>query len=348
MELKNSHNNNRKSKIIHRNIGIETLRMFLCFRIVLLHYYSSNNDYILKMKRNRFQVSCFFFISFYFLYPTISQRNIQKLKIRLERLLIPYLIYPITNWIINNLMFLLIKFNRYNRLLTIKDIKTQFIIGRGIYGIASLWFHFNLIIFTLLFFISFSLIKNYCLIFFQILAIISYNIQYSQINYLFFKQYTENIWMSVGNLIETLPIAIFSISLASIKFHDILSNNRKKCFVFSFLFLNFLSNYQVFEYLRGFSSTGIKHIFSSLFLFSFFYLIPLEILHLKLLLFIKQLTQYTQGIYCLHFIFQYYMRLKFEKKGSFVGCIVLYIISYLTSCIGYNICSKSKLKLLFI
>mgnify|MGYP002622669644 CR=1 FL=1 len=347
MEIKNSDNDDKKSKKVQRNLGIETLRMFLCFRIVLLHYYSSKNVYILEMKKNRFQVACFLFISFYFLYPTVSQKNIKKFRIRLERLLIPYLIYPIINWVINNAMFLIIKFNRYNRLLTINDLKTQIIIGRGIYGIAALWFHFNLIIFTILFFISFSLLKKHDLLFFQIAAIISYNIQYSEINYVFFKHYSENIWMSIGNLIETLPIAIFSFSLAAIKFHEILLNNRKKCLFFSLVFLNFLSKYKVFAFLRGFSSTGIKQIFISLFLFSFFFLIPFEILNLKLLLFIKQITKYTQGIYCLHFIFQYYMRLKIEKNGSFLGCIALYIISYLISCIGYNSFSKSKLKLLF-
>lgn len=347
MELNNSYNYDTKDKKVHRNLGIETLRMFLCFRIILLHYYSSKNAYILKMKHNRFQVSCFFFISFYFLYPTVSQRNIQKIRIRLERLLIPYLIYPIINWIINNAMFLIIKFNRYNRLLTINDLKIQIIIGRGIYGIATLWFHFNLIIFTILFFIGFSLLKQYNLFFFQIITMISYHIQYSEMNYIYFNQFTENIWMSVGNLIETLPIAIFSLSLASIKFHQFLLNKRKKYLFFSFVFLNFLSNYRVFAFLRGFSSTGIKQIFTSLFLFTFFYLIPFENLNLKLLLFIKQLTKYTQGIYCQHFIFQYYMRLKIEKNGSFLGCIALYIITYIISCIGYNVFSKSKLRLLF-
>ena len=51
-----------------RNLGIEMLRMFLCFRIVLLHYCSPKNKIIKSLKRNRFQVSCFFlflFISYF-------------------------------------------------------------------------------------------------------------------------------------------------------------------------------------------------------------------------------------------------------------------------------------------
>ena len=79
--------------------------MFLCFRIVILHYYSSNNKYIKSLHANRFQVGCFFFISFYFLYPIISQRDIKKFLSRLERLFIPYFIHPIINWIINNILF---------------------------------------------------------------------------------------------------------------------------------------------------------------------------------------------------------------------------------------------------
>ena len=40
----------KANETIQRNLGIEMLRMYLCFRIVLLHYYSSNNKYIIKIK----------------------------------------------------------------------------------------------------------------------------------------------------------------------------------------------------------------------------------------------------------------------------------------------------------
>ena len=228
MELKQINKIAKKKIISKRIIGIEILRMFLCFRIILLHYYSGNNRYILKMKSNRFQVSTFFFISFYFLYPIISQINFVKLKLRLERLLIPYIIYPIIVWIINNLMFLITKFNRFNRLLTINELKLNLIIGRGIFGIGVLWFHFNLLIFTLLFFISSFYMKGYFLMIFQILSSVSYIIQYSRNNYNFFQQFNYNISLSVGSLIETFPIAIFAFSLASINIFKIFLKNRLK------------------------------------------------------------------------------------------------------------------------
>ena len=337
----------KKSVIKQRNLGIELLRAFLCFRIIILHYYSSTNNYILSLKSNRFQVPCFFFISFYFLYPTIYQRNEIKLKMRLERLLVPYIGHPIINWIINNLMFSLIGFNRYNRYLTLNDLKTQLIVGRGIYGIAVLWFHFNLLIFTILFFIFSYLMGNYFLVIFQLLAIYSYKLHYSGINYKFFHLYTENIWMSVGNLNETFPIAISAFSFASINFFQIILKQRKRYLFFSFILFYAISNSNIFTYIFGFTTTGVKQNFLSLFLFIFFSLLPLEFLNQIFLLFIKQITKYTQGIYCLHFVFQYYLKIGIDKNGTFIGCVFLYIISYVASLIGFNICSNTKLKFLF-
>ena len=324
---------NKRKEIGKRNLGIELLRMILCFRIVLLHYYSSKNIYIINLKKNRFQVPCFFLISFYFIYPTISERIHEKFRQRLERLLIPYIVHPLINWIINNIMFLIIRFNRYKRFLTLNDLLTQIIIGRGIYGVAVLWFHFNLIILTLLFFITSCILKSYFLFVLQIIALISYELQYSGINYLYFKQYTENIWMSIGNINETIPIAITGFSLAANNILQKLIKKRNTNLFYIFLFLYILSKYKIFFIVKGFSSPGIKHIFFSSFLFFFFSLIPLEKMNLKIVSFIKNITKYTQGIYCLHFLIQYYMKLKFDKNGSFFGCIFLYILSYFFSLI---------------
>ena len=101
---------------------------------------------ILILIRNRTQVSCFFFISFYFLYPIVSTRNTYKMKLRLERLFIPFIVYPILVWIINNLMFFIIKFNRFSRFLTINELILNLLVGKGIFGIGVLWFQFNLIL----------------------------------------------------------------------------------------------------------------------------------------------------------------------------------------------------------
>ena len=337
-------NDNRTKRII----GIEILRTFLCFRIVLLHYYSSNNKYLVQLVGHRFQVPCFFFISFYFLYPAISQKNINKIKLRFERLLIPYIIYPILVWIFNNLMFLIIKYNRFNRLLTFKELLLNLIVGKGIFGIGVLWFHFNLIILSLLFFIFSFILKSYFLILFQIIALITLIIQYSEINYQFFNGYTINISMSIGNLVETLTIAIFAFSLSHNNIFKFFLKNREKYLLFSFFFLYLIFYYNIFSPLYGFSSAGIKQNIIAFLIFNIFFITPFELLHSKIISLIKQITKYTQGIYCIHFLIQYYFRLRFDKHGTFIGCMILYIISYFFSFIGIKFLNNSKLKHLFI
>ena len=335
------------NKMKKRIEGIEFLRMILCFGIVLLHYYSSDNKYILKIKENNFQVPCFFFISFYFLYPTISQKNIGKYKQRLERLLIPYIIYPIIVWIINNIMFLIINYNRFNRLLTFKELKLNLIFGKGIFGIGVLWFHFNLIIFTIIFIIFAYFLNDYFLISFQIIASISYIIEYSGVNNKFFHQFKIYVSQPIGNLVETLPIAIFAFSLSNYNIFQKLSYNRIKTIFFFSIFLYYIFYYNIFSPIKGFSSPGIKFNIIAFLLFSIFFLIPFEVLNQKILSVLKKITKYTQGIYCLHFLIQYYFKLLFDRKGTLNGCIILYIVSYFFSFFGFLVFQRTKLKFLF-
>ena len=132
-------------------------------------------------------------------------------------------------------MFLIIKYNRFNRLLTFKELLLNLIVGKGIFGIGVLWFHFNLIILSLLFFFFSFILKSYFLILFQIIALITLIIQYSEINYQFFNGYTINISMSIGNLVETLTIAIFAFSLSHNNIFKFFLKNREKYLLFSFL-----------------------------------------------------------------------------------------------------------------
>jgi len=337
-----------KFNMSKRNKGIEILRMFLCFRIVLLHCYSSNNRFINKLRGHFFQVPCFFFMSFYFLYPTIQKRNIIKMKIRLERIFVPYIIYPIIVWISNNMMFILFKINRFNRLLTLNELKIHIIIGRGIKNISVLWFLFDLQILTILFFILTFILKDNFLWIFQIIALFCYIIQYKEIHYLFFIQYTNKIFTSIGNFVEIIPLAIAAFSLSNIEYIQKIANKKWKI-IFSFTFLfYFIYEYNVITPIKGMSSPGIKPLIASFFLFSVFSFNIFEFDKLKISLFISKATLYTKGIYCQHKIVHSYINFYYGKKTTFFGCIIIYIISYFISFIGFHIFSKTKLRFLFI
>jgi fucose 4-O-acetylase-like acetyltransferase len=82
--------NNYKS-----NLGIEILRMILCFWVITFHFAGNSNKVKYKILQTFYHVPTFMLISFYFSYKAFISNDIIKYKMRLERLLIPYIIWPI-------------------------------------------------------------------------------------------------------------------------------------------------------------------------------------------------------------------------------------------------------------
>ena len=132
---------NSSSKKIERNIGFEILRMILCFWVLLFHSISNSKNFVLNfILKKKFHVPCFFFISFYYFFPIIKNRNTNKMRIRMERLFVPFLIWPLFIWFFNNILYLIINGNRFRRMLTFNELFIQIITGRKFF--IQLWFIF--------------------------------------------------------------------------------------------------------------------------------------------------------------------------------------------------------------
>jgi fucose 4-O-acetylase-like acetyltransferase len=131
--------------------GIQILRMLSCLWIVLIHCCKIRNN-ILKilLKKKTFHVPIFLIISFYFFYDKLYLRSIKKIKIRFERLLIPYIIIPIIILILNNFFFVINGKSIYGKL-TFFDFIKQLIFGVGIHDIF--WFLFYVIFLSTFFII---------------------------------------------------------------------------------------------------------------------------------------------------------------------------------------------------
>jgi fucose 4-O-acetylase-like acetyltransferase len=83
------------------NYSIELLRLVLCFWVVLHHCCK----YVGKFK-GRFHVPTFMIMSFYFYYNSLKAKTIIKINQRFERILIPYIIWPTSIFIFNNIFIL--------------------------------------------------------------------------------------------------------------------------------------------------------------------------------------------------------------------------------------------------
>ena len=142
------------------NAFLAILRVYLSFIVINSHYLRTPpilmNKYIKRIIRNNLHVPIFFLMSFYFSHKLFLSKNIEKIKKRFERLLIPYLIWPIIILILNNFLYYTFKLNFK---ISFNDLKIQLMTGHCF--MTVLWFHYNLIFATLL-------INNYYIFIFKL------------------------------------------------------------------------------------------------------------------------------------------------------------------------------------
>ena len=293
----------------------------------------------------RIYVPIFFILSLYFSYHTIISKNIGNIKSRFERLLIPYFIWPIAFFIIRNFVIAYYNNNKYYKL---KDLISQMIIGFGIENIF--WFQFNLILSHLIFvIIVFWKDKNY-LFLIQLIGILSFIFFSSNYHYEIFSKYHKCIRQTIGLFFRILISSSIGFSSASIINIKFLEFHRKKSFFFAFVILYLFKTYFIPKDNNTYFDFIIFN-FCSVCLIIIFFLFPFDFkTKIKISFFIKYVTNYTNGIYCLHPKIRDLLcnDLKMLKHLNIKKCIIIYLICYMICFIGKILFRKNKLKYLFI
>ena len=329
--------------------GIQILRMILCLWVVLIHCCKIRNNILKILLLNKqFHVPIFFIISFYFFYDKLYLRSLNKIKIRFERLLLPYIIYPIIILLLNNVFFVEINLNSPYRKLKFFDFIKQLIFGIGIHNIF--WFQF-FVIFLSVFFLIITLIfkKNFLLIL-QLILIICYILQYSGLVFRYFIIFKEKAYRSIGSIVEILPYTITGLTLAS---YNLISESnkikgKKKIIFINIIVIFFIKKYDIIRSTRGIRYPGVDLNVGGICLLIFFSFITITKKLIFLLIF-KHITNYTGGVYYLHIVVMNIFKKKISSIGNrtLLGGFIIYIISYFICFIGMIIFGKTKLKNLF-
>jgi fucose 4-O-acetylase-like acetyltransferase len=178
--------------------------------------------YINKYSKAKFHIPAFMIISFYFYYNTLKSKSIIKIYLRFQRILIPYIIFPTFIFIINNLLFSLFGYSQYNKILLLKYLLYQLILGSVYHTIF--YYQFNLILFTILFTIIIFIFRKSSIFIFQILLIIGYILQYNYWNFYFFKKYISFVNISLGHISELIPFAVTGLTFGYL---DIITKTKK-------------------------------------------------------------------------------------------------------------------------
>ena len=337
-----------KSEIKTINIGIELIRFISSLWIVIVHCSKVKEEHK-KYLFKRFHVPTFILISFFFYYRHLSNREITKIISRFQRLLIPYILWPIIILLINNALIFTLSFGQYKSILTIKDILIQISIGDRYHKIF--WFQFNLLFSSLFLTIISFIFKQNILKTLIVLGIISFYLTISRKNYNFFFIYGIS-GKNIGSIIELLPIAVIGCTFS---FINILSK-IKDCSIYFYLILLYilfiLFEYDLFVWVSEFRfSTTLLFASASTSLFLLFGSLSFESLeNQKIIYIIRYITKFTGGIYYIHPIYlDYLVKISlFFYKRSYISACIIYIMCYFSCFLGSKLFKHSKLKYLFL
>ena len=280
------------------NYGISLLRMLLSFSVVINHFYEHKK----RIKFNNIlfcHIPTFFLISFYYTYKTLISNDLSKIKARLERLVIPYFSWCVISWIIFNINFYLFKEKCPHSILSF----LQNLLSGRIY-IVSLWFQNILILITLIIIIIIYIFKEKYILIFEFMILLSFYLQYSGINYYFFKYHFISIYYNTyGRIFEALPNALSGLFLSYFNFYNKIKKNRNNIIFLSLYILIFFTKYNFDNQLLSFRYGGIRKNISAVSIFLIFLLIPFDDIKnekIKKILFL--MSSYTAGIYFIHIL----------------------------------------------
>ena len=333
--------NNSESKKL--NLGIELLRFFLCFWVVIFHcsnFKKQHSKYIWRA----FHVPTFFVISFYFFYPILFKKMIDKNISRFHRLLIPYLLWPILLLIMDNFMKKIF-LGHIDMKVSLKKLFLQILFGDGIHGVF--WFHFSLIFISLLFSINAFLLKNHFLYVLQILGLICLYLLFSEFNYKFFN--LTSFKSSLGTIVELMPLAVIGCIYSSFNLLALATKTHVFYKFILFIFIIFLFEYDIFILPKGFRYPNvILFILASTILILFFGSLYFSINIIYSI--IRIITKYTGGIYYIHFIIRNYLQryVLLFKKRTYFSASLIYFISYGICFLGSSLFRNQKLEYLFL
>ena len=329
---------NYNFKSTKNNLGIQILRFLLCFWVVIMHCSYVKKEHKKYLSKG-FHVPTFFLISFFFYYPNIYNKNIDKIISRFQRLLLPYIFWPLIALIFQ-------KNNDHEHVL--RNILSQILIGAPIHGIF--WFQFNLIFLSLFFAIILFVFNTYGSKILAFLGLFCYYLHLSSLIYKLLINYSFAFKNNIGSLLEVMPLSVNGCFLNSI---NLLFIARKFSIYFYFILLLILFKYDIFINRPGFRYSNISlNIISSSILFILFGALPIEKIKKNnyIILVIKYLTQFTGGIYYSHIIVRDFLqRYSFSfLKRNYTDSLIIYIICFSICFFGNKLFKNSKIKYLFL
>lgn len=216
------------------------------------------------------------------------------------------------------------------------DLLWQIISGHSERLNDVLWYQTNLIWITVLFLLITRIWKSDSKwMVFSLVMLGAVGLQYSGANWQFFSNMRFELEYPLGRLAEMIPLAACGLIMGRFRVFEKIRDKvpRRHLIIGLTLLLVFFTSYPVFIIPDGFGYSGIKRLVVAVCLVYLFWMLPFDWCSNKMKAAISQITNYTLGIYCLHFgvrnILRWFVWSWYGmKEGTFGECIIVYITCY--------------------
>ncbi|MBQ6334428.1 MAG: acyltransferase [Erysipelotrichaceae bacterium] len=314
------------------NYGFSLLKMLMAFEVLLGHFadWSQYDPRIVWPFRElvSLAVPSFVIMSFYLTERSFLNRDDEKFKVRFKKLLIPQIAWAFIYYIIYALIDLFMHKKLHSG---ITDLFWQILTGHSSYLNPSMWYQFDIIITTVLFFLVFRQIKDnkkaYCGL--LIITLFCYILQFSGVNRALFGEMIFELKYPLGRIIEMIPFATIGFSL---RYFDVFEKLKKYRWIVMVLCVAlFLLGFHIpWPELKDFGFAGFAKPYLALCIVTFAFLTPLEKLSLPIKKAIIKISDYSLGIYCIHRLINTLLKVFIPSISlqSFERCVLLYIICY--------------------
>ena len=212
-------------------------------------------------------------MSFYMCSNIFATKNVKRIKLRFQRLLIPYILWPLIIFLFNKLYNLIFINNLVNY--SFNCLKYQLLTGHC--SIPALWFQFDLILSTFLITVIILLFNKNSLFILISIYILSYILQYSNMNYQIFIKFDYYQMFTFGRFFEIIPFCISGYIMAFFNINHFLKKSRiKAIYLFSIILIFLIKYNNMTSNVNGFGYQGIKVHIKSICFFIIFTLFTSE------------------------------------------------------------------------
>lgn len=325
------------------NYSIAFLKVFFSFCVVLAHYWVTGTDSLFinpVIRLISVAAPMFFVVSFFLTSDKLRDSDVKGLGKRLWRLYFPFIAWAFLyfgGYLILGYFFSVTRLpNEFVIRFTKKDLFWQLLAGSDRHLCPQLWFQFDLIIITTIFWCIFKLSKKYGLMMLSLLGITCIVLQYTQVNYNLFCKFEYELWFPLGRLAESIPFAVAGSLISRKYFVSKIQKHKLPAILVSIIIL-IIGNLSIVPTPEfGFEYSGIDMLIYTASLFTIVYLLPLGKIAESVKKVLRFLAKYSFGVFCIHLgigrcwelIICYNLN---WKTGTFAECLLIFAISILIS-----------------